>query len=553
MSKIEPGSDIWILKDIPLDNTYQHTLYWDMNSTGKRNQYEYFSAFSKRVKVFNYQTYQRSNRGKVRVEADADSLYEANYMMFRNSNFGDKIFYAFITAIDYINNNVTEISYEIDVIQTWYFDYNLRTCFIERMHTDSDEVGENIIAEPVNVGEYIYPSEIGKILNTDDMVIIIAIVDTGVGTTGTPVAGSVYGRIYGAATLKAFQPSDISGINDELSSWVTAGKPDAVVSVYLAPAFLITATVPQSGGLVLTSSNVRTTAQDVLLPALDDEWSLGDYTPHNKKMYTYPYNLYEVNTPSGASINVRYEFFKNLQPSFKIGGCVTSPVELTLTPFNYKNDVPQSATWFNTPIFSEAIKLTDYPMCSWTSDTYKAWAAQNAIPTALRLGTSFTTALLGSLVSPIIGSFGVMNILREATSIVQQSYQASIAADNMHGNLSGSSSIAMGYQGFYGARKCVNSSDARSIDSFFDVFGYAIKAIKEPKRKNRRYFTYVKTVGCVIVESTMATCGIPMDDANKICKLHDQGITYWDTSEEPNLVGNYALAVANRPLSELNG
>lgn len=548
MSIIEPGSDIWILKDIPLDNTYQHTLYWQLNSYGKDDQFDYFTDSSKLLWHFTNQMYTRVGRGKVRVATYADALYQANYMMFRNTNFGNKVFYAFITGIEYINNSVTEITFELDVIQTWYFDYNLRPCFLERTHTRTDVIGENLIPEPVSVGEYVYPSEIGKILNTDDMVVIIAIVDTGMGTSGTPVSGNVYGRIYGAATLKAFQPSDIQGINDELASWVTAGKPDAVVSIYLAPALLITVSVPQSGGITLTSSNVRTTAQNVMMPALSGNESFAGYTPHNKKMYTYPFNLYEVNTPSGASINLRYEFFDSLQPAFKIGGCVTSPVELALVPFNYKNKVPPSASWLNTPIFAESIKLTDYPICSWASDTYKAWAAQNAIPTALRLGTSVATAMLGGLINPVIGTFGALNILREATSIVQQSYQASIAADNMHGNLSGSSNIAMGYQGFYGARKCVNPSDARSIDSFFDMFGYAIKAIQEPVRKNRKYYTYIKTIGCVIDESVgSAFYGIPREDANKICKLHDEGITYWDASET-SLIGSYSLASANVPL-----
>ena len=548
MSIIEPGSDIWVLKKIPLDNTYQHTLYWDLTSNGRTAQETYFlNTPSRLVRHFTEQMYTRVGKGKVRVATYADALYEANYMAFRNTNFSSKVFYAFITGIEYINNSVTEITFELDVIQTWYFDYNLRPCFIERTHTRTDVIGENIIAEPVHVGEYIYPSEIGKILNTDDMVIIIAIVDTGLGASGTAVSGNVYGRIFGAATLKAFQPSDVSGINTELASWVTAGKPDAVVAIYLAPAFLITVSVPQSGGITLTSQNVRTTPDNQTMTALAGNESFAGYVPHNKKMYTYPYNMYEVMTPSGASINLRYEFFDNLRPSFKIGGCITSPVELALIPYNYKNEVPQSASWFNTPIFSEAIKLSDYPICSWSSDTYKAWLAQNSVPAMIRMGTAMTAAFVGSIINPVMGAAGALNVFREATNTIQQGYQASIAADSMHGDLSGSSNIAMGYQGFYGARKCVNYAEAKSIDSFFETFGYAIKSIQEPVRKNRTYYTFIKTIGCVLVESALAVYGIPMDDANKICKLHDTGITYWDASQT-SLIGDYSLASANAPI-----
>lgn len=553
MAYISPSGNIWLLSGVPLDKDYKNTLYWPLTSVGQTSQRTYFTTLKTQggfVKhVFSNQSYTRRERGSIRVSVLADNVIDCNYMVFQNSSFGPgKYFYAFITSIEYINNATTQINFEIDVIQTWYFDFTLMPCFIERMHTDSDEIGENIVPEPVHIGEYVYPSEIGRIINTDDMVIIIAIVDTGINTA---VTGNVYGRIYGAATLKAFQPTDISGINAELSSWVTAGKPDAVVAIYLAPAFLITVSVPASGGLTLTSSNVRTIPDEQAMPRLTGTERFTGYLPHNKKMYTYPYNMYEVMTASGASINLRYEFFNNLQPTFKVGGCITSPVELALIPYNYKNEVPQSATWFNTPIFSEAIKLTEFPVCSWSSDTYKAWLAQNSVPSLMNLGMAMLGAVGGAVINPVMGGLGALNVLREASSTLQQGFQASIAADNMHGNLSGSSNIAMGYQGFYGGRKCINASNAVCIDEFFDVFGYAIKSVMQPQRKNRKYFTYVKTTGCVLRELGSSYMGIPADDSEKICRLHDNGITYWDPAQTAaNLIGDYSLGATNRPISE---
>lgn len=91
----------------------------------------------------------------MRVGLSADACYDCNYLMFQNSGFGSKWFYAFITSVEYVNNAVTEISFEIDVMQTWFFNYSVGECFIEREHSASDEIGENLVPETVNVGEYV--------------------------------------------------------------------------------------------------------------------------------------------------------------------------------------------------------------------------------------------------------------------------------------------------------------------------------------------------------------------------------------------------------------
>ena len=53
-----------------------------------------------------------------------------------------------------------------------------------------------------------------------------------------------------------------------------------------------------------------------------------------------------------------------------------------------------------------------------------------------------------------------------------------------------------------------------------------------PSRLARPHWTYVKTLGCTIVGS------IPNDDMNAICKIFDNGITWWKYGSE---VGQYNL------------
>ena len=132
---IEPNSNIRILKDVPLDKTFDHTIYFNSASA----QATYFMGLQK-YNLNNY-TYQRVKRGYARVGIKADNLYDCNYMMFQNTSYGNKWFYAFITSVEYLNNECSQIEFEIDVMQTWFFDYSLDQCFVEREHTVTDNIG----------------------------------------------------------------------------------------------------------------------------------------------------------------------------------------------------------------------------------------------------------------------------------------------------------------------------------------------------------------------------------------------------------------------------
>lgn len=52
--------------------------------------------------------------------------------MYQNEAYSDKWFYAFITKMEYVNNNMTRIEIATDVWQTWQFDITFKESFIER-------------------------------------------------------------------------------------------------------------------------------------------------------------------------------------------------------------------------------------------------------------------------------------------------------------------------------------------------------------------------------------------------------------------------------------
>lgn len=145
---IQPNTTVYLLKSVPLNKDYTDTLWFD-NAT---QQATFFSGLTK--KVFNNQTYQRVNRNRIRLQIKADDMYDYNYMMFRNTSYENKWFYAFIDTPVYINDNTTEIDYEIDVMQTWLFEAELGESYIVREHSETDIAGEHLLPEPLTLDKF---------------------------------------------------------------------------------------------------------------------------------------------------------------------------------------------------------------------------------------------------------------------------------------------------------------------------------------------------------------------------------------------------------------
>lgn len=512
---IEPNTNIRLLSNVPLDTTYEHTIFF----SSAENQRAFFQGKTK-YNLNNY-TYQRVQRGWIRVGINAEDLYDCNYVMFQNTGFGNKWFYAFITAVEYVNNQCSQVSFEIDVMQTWLLDYTLEYCFVDREHTATDVIGEHIEPEGVECGEYVF-NDYGVPLNCNfsNLAIVVLVVDE------NRSEGSLYNGVFGGATMRVFNASDYDSVVKYIN--VYEPKPDSVVSIYMSPTLAFPAGIP-SGGINIIS-DTQATFVNGRADGINGTEGLDGYAPKNKKMYTYPYNFYCLDNGAGQSLNLRYEFFDNLTPTWRITVPFISPIECTLRPTNYKGG-PGDGTFAH-----ETISLSGFPQCSWTVDTYKNWIANNAFPIAINnIASTTSAAVMGLAMGGTIGAsvMSGISMLTNVTNTMSQSYKASIQADMSKGNLNaGISNVAAKKQFFSGGRMSVNKVYAKMIDDYFTMFGYAIRQCKVPNRNVRPHWTYCKTIGCNIVGS------VPADDARRICEIYDHGITWWLNGNE---VGNYNL------------
>ena len=152
MANFTPSGKVRIGR-VPFDNSYRHT----MTFASLQAQTDFFSSCCTQAFEKDTYTYIRMNNS-IRVQFNAESLYTYDYVMYQNRNYGNKWFYAFIVGVNYINENTTELVLELDVMQTWYFDYTLVQGYVEREHVNDDTVGAHLNPEPSMDLEYLYSS-----------------------------------------------------------------------------------------------------------------------------------------------------------------------------------------------------------------------------------------------------------------------------------------------------------------------------------------------------------------------------------------------------------
>lgn len=548
---IVPTGQLKILRNVPVDADYQNTIYF-----GKGENTRQASVFAGYAKfTFDDHSYQRVTVNKIRVGVNAERLYDCNYLMFQNSvGFGSYMwFYAFVDSITYINNSVSEIEYTIDSMQTYltYIDFNM--CFIDRQHTPTDNVGDNIVPERLELGEQVFNSYDPSLgftgaggitpleatggeaeLNQSqtgytlpDMCIIVSEV-----TTDTS-SGTLYDGTFSGSKLTAF-PCDDAGVNKLIQLIQSRyANPDSINAIYMCPKFLTGLSNIPSTGAALTYGASGAKLLFTGNALLGNE-TLDGYTPVNKKMYTYPYNFLHIDNANGSGLSLRYEYFmknnqNHYQPAVNIGGNVTYPLQISLEPVGYK-------TGTGVPIHTEKLTINDYPMCSWNVDAFKVWQAQNLIPIIIggagRLTASAVPTFSGG--DAKIGVSGpIRSLISTVTGALSEAYSASIAADIIKGNFTNKgANYSLGYQHFYFGRVSVQHEYAKMIDDYFSRYGYAIKKLQVPNLNARPEFTYIKTIGCTINGS------VPADDERKICSIMDSGITFWNN---PANVGQYGL------------
>lgn len=519
---IQPNSTIKLYKNVPLDTTYEHTLWFD-NVSAQNNFFHNNSAIL--LQTFDGQTYQRVVKGEMTLGVNAESIYTCNYLSFRNTAFGTKWFYAFVTSVEYVSNTASKLTFEIDVMQTYLFDVTLKECFVEREHSKTDNIGDNIIAENLDFGDYLQQGDSIRIFENESLEILqnVIIVATSVEYNNSewkPVQGTLISNVYQGCKFYYFQPTIVNpdgGVNAFLNDVTQNAKEDSILSIFMCPRWLYDG-VTNGNEYNATKSigNLRGN-------------SISGYIPKNNKLFTYPYNLLYATT-GNSSTNYKFEYFINPSNiSFKLSYQLSTTPSAMIVPKDYYGGRIKRSNLDYYGDIDNSLILDGFPICSYTIDSFRAWLAQNQYNlTSSIIGLGANTTL-----NALDGGVSGTGILNSGLSTVTSLANATLLPPSSRGNASSNNLLfSDNMSDIFVCRKAIHGQYARKIDNFFSKYGYATMQLKVPNRNVRKQWTYCKTNGCVVVGNA------PADDVRRICEIYDRGITFWKNGSN---VGNYEL------------
>lgn len=581
MANFQPSGIIKIGR-VPFDNSYRHT----MTFASKSEQTEYFSSVCPQNLQGNDYTYVRMNNA-IRVPFNAEKLYTYNYVMYQNSNYGSKWFYAFIVGINYLNENTTELVLQLDVMQTWYFDYTLTRGFVEREHVNDDTIGAHLNAEP-NMDLQYKTGSIDDRINTAHYVVLMvnAYPHYFGGATDVkgndPQSGGVYHRQYNACKFLIYDILSASGrakLKQDINAYNLAGAAESICDAFTVSGEWLNSTEFEAfkDWYGETQPNMwqmkEGTTPRILSFTRNRPSSHLGYTPKNNKLYTYPYMYEEIGDFTGRVQDYRYEFGNDDGSlTFKREAPVCSDMTLYLWCSNYAN-VNTGDDDNSKPVNAFTVDISN--KVSWVYSTYQNWAAQNALANQLAVvgsiasmgfsvmpGLSAASGLLGRGAGLAQGmeAMGLPNaaqrvhdVYSQASGriIAQESSKAALAGglgglgtvaanyDRMSkvpntakGSVGGNARFQSKYAGFYSRSVVLVPELAKIVDGFFDMYGYQVDSVKIPNRTGRPNWNYVK------MQNSCHRGNVPADDMAKINSIYDAGITFWHTSD----VGNYSLS-----------
>lgn len=531
-----PDSEIYLLKDVPFSPNYENT--------GLFPSKEVQETLFKQKAFFHAEecTYIRET-GVIRLEVSIAFAYQCNYIMYKNTNFYDKWFYAFCTGVRYVNNSTSEFTFTLDYMQTWLFDYNLKQCFIERQHSKTDNPGGNLVPEGLETGEMLYAYSY-KLPAT-------------------------YGKIYIAATFDKNLNNYMGGMSNNVYTGLCINE---FASAASATQFIQQATEANKlSGIVAVFQSINYNTQTTITVNQNQSALFQGYTPRNKKLYTYPYSFLQVLGNDGGNAIFRWEYFSTFgSGQFRILVSPSISSQMMITPTNYKGK-----SGYNP---AERMIIENVMLCSWNGDTFKANLAQTigkyAVPAEVAVmtgaalldkigfGSKITQGIeetknfidktvdavkAGNWISRVnpndtgaqasLGAkFGspsqssltdtAAGFTEDILSTIQKTLAAVHSPESMarQAQNPGSSTdilymiqekspyfITMGISAYY----------ARIIDDYFTQYGYAQNIINVPNRRARDRYTYLKTAGCIVEGSFAANIAAAVEN------IYNKGVRFW--------------------------
>lgn len=562
-------SKVYLL-NVPLEDDMRNTLYFANASA----QQTYFQ--NNISKTYNNVSYQSETR-TFRCPDQIDTVRQYNYIMWQNTAYSNKWFYAFIKKMTYVSDGYTDVVFEVDPLQTFMFDIEVKPSFVEREHTNNDTVGANTLPEGLELGEYVINDttvNFGPINNNDFVIVLDVSMVENEGTgqtlswhfdtqpapipTFSPVVNGTPSAVIHLLLGYDQYNHRVNGYYDPnvvVDVYNNAGLSDAIVNAYIMPSSMIDTSYIY-GGLHVSSTYRPANAQPVTKDApnlaifagsyhqrdlgtntFSKPGSLDGYVPRNGKLKTFPFVYFNISNNGGSSYQYRYEDFSS-NPSFKMEGAFCPSGSIKAIPQNYKN------IGSGENAYDYSVNATKLPILSWGSDSYTNWLTQNSVNMRMErqnmimhsIGQGLSGLVQGGLTGGL--AMGGASAIGGAIDIVKNEFKAktnaNLTPDQVHGNLNAGDLVwAKLRSQFTYLPMSIKAEYARCADDYFDAYGYQVNRMKTPNTNHRQNWWYTKTMNANIVGN------VPNEEMNKIKEAYNNGLTFW---RNPSNFLNYSVS-----------
>lgn len=578
------GSDIRLLSGLPLSNDYRNTLYFDTVS----KQTDYFMGFYPIHEINQANFIRIEGKHYIRCNQSIDKLWNVNYIMFRNTEYNSKWFYAFVTKLEYVNKQVTHVHFEIDVYQTWFLHVSFKPSFVVREHCKLwNEDGSpviNTVDEGLNYGsEYDRVSTQNYLPYGQINFLVIVTKSLMHGTNSNKITptlnglpqplsyyvhpffmdGSKVDAIIGdkekvlspvLTVLKGLYTQD-DAVNNVVSLYVTdfigtdisynSDKKSIEINADSFESVSIADDVNENfSTLYVKQLNAYLTKK----VTVDPNKYAGFKEVSESKLLMYPYTNIILDDFKGNRAILKPEYINGKEIKLEIRGSLGTSNRVAYTVANYLSGLIDNEGkmvlekgLINTnandlPILNDY--LSAYLQGNRNSiENQKDSIVFNGFMDAL--GGSFASASHGSsgnMDGAIQGGLGTIQGVGNSVLQMQQIQAKQSDISNTPPTLAKMGSNTQfdygnGYQGLFIIKQQIKPEYRKKLTDFFNMFGYKVNEVKIPNFHTRKYWNYVQTKACYIKGN------INNEDLQILKNIFDNGITLWHTTD----VGNYSL------------
>lgn len=578
------GSNVFFKKGVPFSNDNKHTRWFD--SIG-----EQFSYFSSRPTVHAMDEVKFvENNGKNYIGADAgiDDLRDVNYLMFQNAQYNNKWFYAFVTQLKRKTSSMTEVYFEIDVLQTWRFEMTILSSYVIREHCplwnpDGSPV-INTVDEGLNYGtDYENVKVIHHIPNSGIRFLVIACKKAVHGANIDKVLPSLVGvgqpfsyYVVPFVDKDVIVNATIQGESHRMSTLI-----DTLASLYKDDKMtnnIVTMFITEQIGLRYTTEeneagygiNFSSDGQVVEYAVSDGAKMVyisdckqfstkntmigqkydGYRSVKESKLLMYPYTVLTLDDMQGNRRDFKNEYISRPDITLTAKGSLGTSNKVSYSIAGYNMDINNPMHQFMLDELGlQNINPNDVSIMTELISAFiqgNKNQLHNQVDQITLNGTgNVAQSLLGAGSSLASGNYvgaassGIGAVKGAGNSVLQlQAISAKIddimnvppSINKMGTNTS--YDVGNGYNGVFLIKKQIKPEYQKKLEDFFKLYGYKKNEVKVPNLHTRRNWNYVQTKDVNIIGN------FNTEDLNELKSIFDGGITLWHTDD----VGNYTLS-----------